>query len=239
MVAVDDTVIPPAISDITNTDSVYTVMNATASSFPPGYYLLAREPTSGYYVPAAMPPEPMFAVVTSTTPTPFIYAGKNAFPCYTYSATCPKVVGSDPANAWFANPWDDLPLPLNAPVRVYQYGVDVGTGLPIVIPAYQAPYYTDTTPATFTDHPSQPYGVIASSGCNLVFGGSYFIFAGGSAFGDPFNGVKYLETTQLYVGAWQGATGTDGIGNQFVSGLNVNVGRTINGPGVADGGSDW
>src|SRR6185437_7070685 len=237
MVKVDWTTTPPTISDITNTDHVYTVMNATTSEFPPGYYLLAREPTSGYYLPAAVPPEPMFAVITSLTSTPI--GGATAWPCFSYSAPCPRAVGADPANAWIVNPWDNLPLPMGSPIRVYPIAGANPGGLPVVICSYHAPYYTDTTPASFTDHPSESYGVLAGVGSSLVLGNGYFIVGGGSSFGDPFNGIAYLQTTDLYVGDWKGATGTDGIGNQFVSGLNVNIGRTINGPGVIDGGSDW
>jgi hypothetical protein len=51
-VKVDYTTGSPVLTDVTNTDKTYTVLNYGSLSLPIGYYLLAREPTSGNYIPA-------------------------------------------------------------------------------------------------------------------------------------------------------------------------------------------
>lgn len=53
LVDVDNTTTPPTLTDFTRTDKTYNVLNASSSALAAGYYLLAREPSSGCYIPAS------------------------------------------------------------------------------------------------------------------------------------------------------------------------------------------
>jgi hypothetical protein len=46
---------PPALTQLSDLANVYTVLNPYSSDLLTGYYLLAREPSQGYYIPATIP----------------------------------------------------------------------------------------------------------------------------------------------------------------------------------------
>jgi hypothetical protein len=52
LVSVDDTTPTPVLTDLTDLSSFFTVLNPYSAVLNPGYYVIAREPTRGYYVPA-------------------------------------------------------------------------------------------------------------------------------------------------------------------------------------------
>lgn len=132
LVSVDWTTSPPTLTDLTNTDKVYTVLNTQATALPAGYYLLAREPTSGYYVPAeTSSTSDRWVKVTNTTTAAVNIAGGSVQQCY--PALLQTVSGGgfvDSTAAWF--------IPTNGPLpavndRYYcpQIGVESLSGTPV------------------------------------------------------------------------------------------------------------
>lgn len=139
-------------------------------------------------------------------------------------------------------------------------------GKPLWFLEYQVPYAETETAATFLDHPSETVGVFAPihepSGNNFVADtgitmGTDWIALGLGPTGVGTGGLP-VQAIDLYIASnypsvvpgtvYKGATGTDGIGNIFASGLCVTVGGQggggTSGTGTGgikslDMGSDW
>ena len=118
-------------------------------------------------------------------------------------------------------------------------------GKPIYRTELQSPYSYVQAPNTFTDHPGDlgyGFGGIVYSAYNLnaptselIAGPGWFSF--GTLPSGTWSGGSNVATVDLYINApfpqnpsataYKGATGTDSIGNQFVSGLNVAIGSGL------------
>lgn len=260
--SVDDTVSPPAISTLSDT---VTVWNTSPYTVPAAATLCVRDPTSSLWYPVAFSViDTAYVVMTSATTQEITGFGP------AYPATVPSNVGLGQPNAispvWLLDA-DNQGLLLGWTYQARLVGA--AAGVPVYAVAnwpdasttqrgfintttqvfagskfFEATYPSITVSNGISfDVNNSASNYIQVVGTNLELysmGGSLTVTPWGVALNST--GGNCVYAIQGAGGLYEGASGTDGSGNQFLGGLCINVGgATIGGGGASssDYGSYW